>query len=91
MLLNALLACGVKHTSLAAPDNHEKALFYYNTATTQLLRSLQNPDRNTAECATTAIVLNVYEIMFASSCARMWMGCQEYRDWTGLLLVEHRD
>lgn len=71
MLLNALLACGVKHTSLAAPDNHEKALFYYNTATTQLLRSLQNPDRNTAECATTAIVLNVYEIMCEKPAQRM--------------------
>ncbi|KAF5250549.1 hypothetical protein FANTH_4186 [Fusarium anthophilum] len=71
MLLNALLACGVKHTSLAAPENHDKALFYYNTATTQLLRSLQNPDRNTAECATTAIVLNVYEIMCEKPAQRM--------------------
>ncbi|RBR08376.1 hypothetical protein FVER53590_10380 [Fusarium verticillioides] len=71
MLLNALLACGVKHTSLSAPENHEKALFYYNTATTQLLRSLQNPDRNTAECATTAIVLNVYEIMCEKPAQRM--------------------
>ncbi|KAF4447103.1 hypothetical protein F53441_9334 [Fusarium austroafricanum] len=71
MLLNALLACGVKHTSLAVPENHDKALFYYNTATTQLLRSLQNPDRNTAECATTAIVLNVYEIMCEKPAQRM--------------------
>ncbi|KAF4956159.1 hypothetical protein FGADI_3970 [Fusarium gaditjirri] len=71
MLLNALLACGVKHTSLAAPENHDKALFYYNTATTQLLRSLQNPDRNTAECAATAIVLNVYEIMCEKPAQRM--------------------
>ncbi|KAI7764826.1 hypothetical protein LZL87_004031 [Fusarium oxysporum] len=71
MLLNALLACGVKHTSLASPENHDKALFYYNTATTQLLRSLQNPDRNTAECATTAIVLNVYEIMCEKPAQRM--------------------
>ncbi|RGP80173.1 hypothetical protein FLONG3_1707 [Fusarium longipes] len=63
MLFNALLACGVKHASLVSQGSHDKALFYYNTATTQLLRSLQNPDRNTAECATTAIVLNVYEIM----------------------------
>ncbi|KAF4341118.1 regulatory for the arginine catabolic pathway [Fusarium beomiforme] len=71
MLLNALLACGVKHTSLATSGNHDKALFYYNTATTQLLRSLQNPDRNTAECATTAIVLNVYEIMCEKPVQRM--------------------
>ncbi|KAF4982062.1 hypothetical protein FZEAL_2249 [Fusarium zealandicum] len=71
MLLNALLACGAKHTSLVSPENHDKALFYYNTATTQLLRSLQNPDRNTAECATTAIVLNVYEIMSEKPAQRM--------------------
>ncbi|KAF5025939.1 hypothetical protein F66182_1974 [Fusarium sp. NRRL 66182] len=71
MLLNALLACGVKHTSLITTENHDKALFYYNTATTQLLRSLQNPDRNTAECATTAIVLNVYEIMSEKPAQRM--------------------
>ncbi|KAM5354232.1 hypothetical protein ACJ41O_000882 [Fusarium nematophilum] len=71
MLLNALLACGVKHLSLVSPESHDKALFYYNTATTQLLRSLQNPDRNTAECATTAIVLNVYEIMSEKPAQRM--------------------
>ncbi|KIL86790.1 hypothetical protein FAVG1_10046 [Fusarium avenaceum] len=71
MLLNALLACGAKHASIATPENHEQALFYYNTATTQLLRSLQNPDRNTAECATTAIVLNVYEIMSEKPPQRM--------------------
>ncbi|PTD06512.1 hypothetical protein FCULG_00006744 [Fusarium culmorum] len=71
MLFNALLACGVKHASLMSRENHDKALFYYNTATTQLLRSLQNPDRNTAECATTAIVLNVYEIMSEKPAHRM--------------------
>ncbi|CAK7264631.1 hypothetical protein SEPCBS119000_001096 [Sporothrix epigloea] len=64
MILDAILACGVKHLTLvnkAYKDN--EALFYYNTATTQLLRSLQNPDRDIVECATTAVVLNVYEIM----------------------------
>ncbi|KAF4997158.1 hypothetical protein FGRMN_4052 [Fusarium graminum] len=71
MLLNALLACGAKHASLFTPESHEQSLFYYNTATTQLLRSLQNPDRNTAECATTAIVLNVYEIMSEKPPQRM--------------------
>ncbi|RYP04891.1 hypothetical protein DL764_004161 [Monosporascus ibericus] len=63
MLLNALLACGVKHLTLEEQPNDDKALFYYDTATTQLLRSLQNPDRHTAECAATAVVLSVYEIM----------------------------
>ena len=71
MLLNAFLACGAKHLSLFSPEKEDKALFYYNTATTQLLRSLQNPDRNTAECATTAVVLNVYEIMSEKPAQRM--------------------
>lgn len=71
MLLNAFLACGAKHLSLFTPEKEDKALFYYNTATTQLLRSLQNPDRNMAECATTAVVLNVYEIMSEKPAQRM--------------------
>ncbi|CAK7211175.1 hypothetical protein SEUCBS140593_001080 [Sporothrix eucalyptigena] len=67
MMLNAFLACGVKHLTLVNEAyKDEKALFYYDTATTQLLRSLQNPDRDIVECATTAVVLNVYEIMTTS-------------------------
>jgi hypothetical protein len=72
MLLNAYLACGVKHISLNNNDDRDdKALSYYNTATMQLLRSLSNPDRNTAECATTATVLNVYEVMSERRLQRM--------------------
>ncbi|KAI1653534.1 hypothetical protein F4813DRAFT_383192 [Daldinia decipiens] len=71
MLLNALLACGVKHLTLTQQYGDDKALFYYDTATTQLLRSLQNPERDTAECATTAVVLNVYEIMSDKPTKRM--------------------
>ncbi|KAI2640882.1 hypothetical protein GGS26DRAFT_181056 [Hypomontagnella submonticulosa] len=71
MLLNALLACGVKHLTLTQQYGDDKALYYYDTATTQLLRSLQNPERNTAECATTAVVLNVYEIMSEKPTQRM--------------------
>ncbi|OTB10028.1 hypothetical protein K445DRAFT_71093 [Daldinia sp. EC12] len=71
MLLNALLACGVKHLTLTQQYSDDKALFYYDTATTQLLRSLQNPERDTAECATTAVVLNVYEIMSDKPTKRM--------------------
>lgn len=73
MLLNAFLACGVKHLTLVDGGSYkdDKALYYYDTATTQLLRSLQNPERNTAECATTAVVLNVYEIMSEKPAARM--------------------
>ena len=72
MLLHAFLACGVKHLTLVNPDySEDRALFYYDTATTQLLRNLRNPDRNTVECATTAVVLNVYEIMSEKPNARM--------------------
>ncbi len=71
MLLNAFLACGVKHLTLVEDFNDEKALYYYDTATTQLLRCLQNPDRDMAECATTAVVLNVYEIMSEKPGQRM--------------------
>lgn len=72
MLLNAFLACGARHLTLVNPIYHEdKALFYYDTATTQLLRSLQNPDRDTVCCATTAVILNVYEIMSERAMQRM--------------------
>ncbi|KAK2624540.1 hypothetical protein QTJ16_006490 [Diplocarpon rosae] len=72
MLLNAFLACGARHLTLVNPMYHEdKALFYYDTATTQLLRSLQNPERDTVCCATTAVILNVYEIMSERAMQRM--------------------
>lgn len=64
MLLHALLACGVRHLALTSRDFlHSKAQHHHDTATTQLLRNLQNPDRDTAECAATAVVLNAYEMM----------------------------
>jgi hypothetical protein len=72
MLLNAFLACGARHLTLVNPTYHEdKALYYYDTATTQLLRSLHNPDRNTVVCATAAVILNVYEIMSDRATQRM--------------------
>ena len=72
MLKNAFLACGVRHLTLvnsAYPD--EKALHYYNTATQLLLKSLQNPDRDSVLCATTATILNVYEVMSEKALQRM--------------------
>ncbi|KAK7415143.1 hypothetical protein QQX98_006087 [Neonectria punicea] len=71
MLLNASLACGAKHLALNSPDKSDKALHYYNTATSQLLRTLQNPDRDMAECGITAGVLNLYEIMSEKPAHRM--------------------
>jgi hypothetical protein len=72
MLLNAFLACGARHLTMVNPVYQEdRALYYYDTATTQLLRALQNPDRDTAICATTAVILNVYEIMSERALQRM--------------------
>ena len=71
MLRNALLACGGLRMSLGEPDHRQTASMYYNTATSQLLRNLQNPERNTAECATAAVVLNTYEAMTHQPAHRM--------------------
>jgi hypothetical protein len=73
MLLNAFLACGARHLTLVNPaDYHEdKALHYYDTATCALLKNLQNPNRDTSVCATTAVILNVYEVMSERALQRM--------------------
>jgi len=72
MVLNAMLACGAKQSALVLDGhNEEKAHYYYDTATKELLMTLKNPDRNTAECATTAVILNVYEIMSEKPNERM--------------------
>ncbi|KAF2275557.1 uncharacterized protein EI97DRAFT_64083 [Westerdykella ornata] len=72
MLLNAFLACGARHLALVNPKyNEDKALHYYDTATTYLLSSLQDPNRNSVICATTAVILNVYEIMCERALQRM--------------------
>ncbi|KAJ9644488.1 hypothetical protein H2199_003451 [Coniosporium tulheliwenetii] len=72
MLLNAFLACGARHLSLVnAKYTEDKALHYYDTATRYLLNSLQNPNRDTVICATTAVILNVYEIMCERALQRM--------------------
>ncbi|KAK3306473.1 uncharacterized protein B0T15DRAFT_393431 [Chaetomium strumarium] len=63
MLLNAMLACGAKHLALIGAQDGEKADYYYDMATTQLMRSQQSRDRDLTECALTAVVLNAYDIM----------------------------
>ncbi|PHH78480.1 hypothetical protein CDD82_3033 [Ophiocordyceps australis] len=63
MLLNALLACGAKHLALSDARLDDRAECYYNTATSQLLRSLQNRDRDSGECAAASIILCVYEVL----------------------------
>lgn len=72
MLLNAFLACGARHLTLVnSVYAEEKALHYYDTATRYLLKNLQNPYRDTVICATTAVILNVYEIMSERALQRM--------------------
>ncbi|KAK4466197.1 hypothetical protein QBC42DRAFT_90542 [Cladorrhinum samala] len=67
MILNACLACGAKRLS----PTDGKGGVYYDTATTQMMRSLQNPDRDTEETAITAVVLNVYETMMDTPTQRL--------------------
>lgn len=72
MLLNAFLACGAKHLTLVNSNySVEKALHHYDTATRYLLKALQNPNRDTVICATTAVILNVYEVMAERPMQRM--------------------
>ncbi|KAF8445340.1 hypothetical protein BDZ91DRAFT_149445 [Kalaharituber pfeilii] len=75
MLLNAFLACGARHLTLVNPAyGEDKALNYYDTATRLLLNALQSEKRNKRDmemCATTAVILNVYEIMSERARQRM--------------------
>jgi hypothetical protein len=73
MLRSSVLACGVRHLTLvnSIVYREEEALRYYNSATQLLLRALQNPDRDSVLCATTATILNVYEVMSERALQRM--------------------
>lgn len=72
MLRYALLACGVRHLTLVNPTYPEEdAVNYYAESNKLLLKSLQNPNRDTVLCATTATVLNVYEVMSEKALQRM--------------------
>ncbi len=73
MLRYAFLACGGRHMNLINPAQYpdDVALEYYTKANQLFLRLLQNPDRDTALCATTAVILNVYEVMTEKALQRM--------------------
>ncbi|KAJ4296907.1 hypothetical protein N0V90_006955 [Kalmusia sp. IMI 367209] len=72
MLLNAFLASGARHLALVNKRySQDRALKYYDKATKHLLDALQDPDRDTVLCATTAVILNVYEIMGERALQRM--------------------
>ena len=72
MLLNAFLACGARHLNLVNPVYEDaKAREYYSTSSNLLLKQMQNPYRDTVIVATTAVILNVYEIMTERALQRM--------------------
>lgn len=72
MLWNAFLACGARHLTLVNPAYEDKvAANYYSTSSNLLLRQLQNPYRDIYICATTAVILNVYETMTEKALQRM--------------------
>ncbi|TWU79060.1 hypothetical protein ED733_008598 [Metarhizium rileyi] len=71
VLLNSLMACGAKHLSFSKPEVENRAVALYNTATAQLLRVLQNPERDDVDCTTASILLNVYEAMSHKPIHRM--------------------
>lgn len=64
MLLCAVLACGACHLSLVNPSSyaHSTSQGFYGKAT-EKLRELQISHTKRYLCATTALVLNVFEIM----------------------------
>ncbi|KAB8228183.1 Zn(II)2Cys6 transcription factor [Aspergillus alliaceus] len=68
MLLKAFIACGARHVHLTNPSyGEEKASYFHDAASRDLLSALHDPDRDSALCATTAVVLNVYELMCSKS------------------------
>lgn len=72
MLLNAFLACGARHLNLVNPAYEDRlAVNYYQNSSALLLRSMQNPYRDNIICATTAVILNVYELMTERALQRM--------------------
>ncbi|OJJ37147.1 hypothetical protein ASPWEDRAFT_38801 [Aspergillus wentii DTO 134E9] len=71
MLLKALLACGARQFYHVNPAyGEEKASQFYEAASQDLFNNLQDPDRDSTLCATTAVALNVYETM----CSRFLHG-----------------
>jgi Fungal Zn(2)-Cys(6) binuclear cluster domain/Fungal specific transcription factor domain len=73
MLRYAFLACGGRHMNLINQAQYpdDVAVEYYTKANQLFLRLLQNPDRDMALCATTAVILNVYEVMTEKALQRM--------------------
>lgn len=72
MLLKAFMACAARHLALVNPSyGEDKPVYYYEAASRDLLNCLQDPNRDSVLCATTAVILNVYEVMCARAMHRM--------------------
>ncbi|KAJ5619966.1 hypothetical protein N7510_003950 [Penicillium lagena] len=68
MLRNAFFACGAKHLALVnASYEEEKAQHFYDSATRDILNAVHDPNRDSVLCATTALVLSIYETMSSRS------------------------
>ncbi|PLN86005.1 hypothetical protein BDW42DRAFT_159851 [Aspergillus taichungensis] len=68
MLLQTIMACAARHLSrVDSSYGEEQALHFHDTVYKDLLGSLQDPTRDSALCATTAVILSVYEAMFSGS------------------------
>ncbi|PKY03716.1 hypothetical protein P168DRAFT_311278 [Aspergillus campestris IBT 28561] len=68
MLLQAVMACAARHLSrVNSSYGEEQAVHFHDMAYKDLLRSLRDPARDSALCATTAVILNVYEAMCSGS------------------------
>lgn len=64
MLFNALKACGARRFHSIDPMYDEnKALDLYHTASLELLHCLRDPERDSALCAITSIILSIYEML----------------------------
>ncbi|CAL5870579.1 uncharacterized protein PFLUO_LOCUS4818 [Penicillium psychrofluorescens] len=72
MLQNALFACGAKHLALVnASYGEEKGRHFYDSATQDILNAVHDPTRDSVLCATTALVLGIYETMSPRSTCPM--------------------
>jgi hypothetical protein len=72
LLFNAVLACGSRHLSTVNPTwPLDKAIYYYDIATAQLLRLLQDHNRDKELYALTAVILNTYKVITNSELQRI--------------------
>lgn len=88
MLSNAFMACAARHIQPLDPMcGEDKASYLYDTVSQELLALLQDPERDSALCVTTAILLGVYEMM----CSRGLHGMYHVSDARAVIKEFHWD